>query len=848
MGSSSRSRPAAVAPPTFSGSEAEGQAATASRGDAALVEAACRLLQAQGSLLLAAGKPPVPSVQSGLTPQQVADFVRLAECGESVRAVSGNDLLIVAPLRADRSRLLGIRFAERSALTPGEDHNLELFLDVAKRGSWQPQRAESRRLLAVSTIQQSISAQSPLSEVFRSMYERAAEEIDTPTFIAAVYDAGTQTAHYAFAMQDGVERPPSDFPPRPLVGVLEEAIRTCKPQLIEDTSCLPDNSHGAILGDGPRPVRSMLIVPMVRRNEVVGVIEAQSYRPAAFTHEDVYLLATLANQAAVALESARLLEASRRQVERLTLLNQVVMITSHAEDIAGACQQALELVQSALPGVDMANVWLVDYDQHDLVRLASSGFPPEESRLLRLPLDDSRSVGRTVRSGHSEVLQVQAGAELPAETRPFAARNHIATLVYVPMRSGPRIVGALTLASSARREVDQAEMEFVETLAGQLGAQLEAASLHERHDEERRRLEATIENLPEAIAIADASGQIISSNHVAEELWGHPAQETTLQQVPQVYGLCGPEGRLLAWQDTPLARALLQDEPSTGRELLIRRPDGSEAPVLSNCVPVHDIQGKLSGSVEVFQDISRLKAIDRLKDDFINTVSHELRTPTTTIRGGALTLLRRGDSLDDTTKRQLLRDMAEEGERLHILVEDLLTLSRAQAGMQLTTEPVIPHRFVNRMIIELGGRVGDHTLTLNVPQDLAMVEADLFCLEQIFRNLLENAVKFSPRGQRIEIAAEPGEDAVIFSILDRGSGVPAKDIDHVFEPFYRSDEVVNAGAQGAGLGLAVCKRLVEMQGGRIWAESRPGGGTIFRFTVPNVGEPPEEEDWTPNSG
>ncbi len=145
------------------------------------------------------------------------------------------------------------------------------------------------------------------------------------------------------------------------------------------------------------------------------------------------------------------------------------------------------------------------------------------------------------------------------------------------------------------------------------------------------------------------------------------------------------------------------------------------------------------------------------------------------------------------------------------------------------------------MILERGGRVGDHPLTVHVPADLPMVEADPFCLEQIFRNLLENAVKFSAGGQRIEIDAERREGEVVFSVLDRGTGIPAKDVGRVFEPFYRSDEVINAGAQGAGLGLAVCDRFARMQGGRIWAEARPDGGTAFRFTVPSVGESASDE-------
>jgi PAS domain S-box-containing protein len=537
----------------------------------------------------------------------------------------------------------------------------------------------------------------------------------------------------------------------------------------------------------------------------------------------------------------RFLEESQRQVERLTLLNQVMVATSRIDNPVEASREALALILPALPGIDRASVWIMDHDQPGLVRLASSGFQEGGYLVERQPLSAEAFVSRAAKSGQSQIVHMQPETQLPAVSRPFIERNHIETLVNLPMRTAQRIVGVLTLASTRERSIDPQELEFLETLAGQLGSALEAVTMRDRHDAERRRLQTIIENLPEAIVIADADGRVTVHNHAAEALWGHPPREVPLEELPQAYSLHSPEGRILAWRETPLALSLVDGLPSSGRELLIRRPDGTEAPILSNCVPVRDSQGKISGSVEVFQDITKLKEVDRLKDDFINTVSHELRTPTTTIRGGALTLLRRGEALDDATKRQLLRDMSEEAERLHILVEDLLSLSRSQAGMQLTTEPVIPHRFVNHMILEMGSRVGDHTLTVQVPADLPMVEADPFCLEQIFRNLLENAVKFSPSGQRIEVAGEAGDDDVIFSVMDRGSGIPAKDVGRVFEPFYRSDEVINAGAQGAGLGLAVCERFARMQGGRIWAEARPGGGTAFRFTVPSIGEPPGDE-------
>lgn len=555
------------------------------------------------------------------------------------------------------------------------------------------------------------------------------------------------------------------------------------------------------------------------------------------------LLGGGAGGAAAGVEEGRLLESLQWQVERLTLLNQVAMTTSRIEDLVDASEEALRLILRALPGVEMASVWLLDHDQPDLVRLASAGYPVDGHLINRMPLAAPTLLSQAARSGQSQILQVQAETELPEASREFIESNHIRTIVDTPMRAAQRVFGVISFACHWPREIEPEELAFLETLSGELGSALETAKLHERRDAEGQRLQTIIENLPEAIVIADAEGRVSVSNPAAEALWGHPPQKATLEELPQVYNLYNPDGRPVPWRETPLARSLLDGLPTSGRELRIHRPDGSEVPILSNCAPLRDSQGKVSGGVEVFQDITKLKELDRLKDDFINTVSHELRTPTTTIRGGALTLLRRGGSLDEATKRQLLRDMSEEAERLHILVEDLLSLSRSQAGMRLATEPIIPHRFVNHMILEMGSRVGDHPLTVLVPADLPMVEADPFCLEQIFRNLLENAVKFSPSGERIEIAAEARDDEVVFSVLDRGSGIPPKDLGRVFEPFYRSDEVVSAGAQGAGLGLAVCERFARMQGGGIWAEARPGGGTAFRFTVPSVGEPPGEGDF-----
>ena len=374
-------------------------------------------------------------------------------------------------------------------------------------------------------------------------------------------------------------------------------------------------------------------------------------------------------------------------------------------------------------------------------------------------------------------------------------------------------------------------------MGAQLGSQLDALRQLDRAEAESERLQALIEALPVGIAMFDAQGNATLSNQAIAGLLGQPpcrqrppCRDAATRCSTPTDGRFRPKSR-------PSAGYINDGEAQLSRELIVRRADtGQDVPVLVNAAPFRDAAGRLTGVVTVYQDITRLREVDRLKDDFINTVSHELRTPTTTVRGGALTLLKRGHQLDPSVREQLLHDMAEEAERLYHLVEDLLGMQRVQAGMQLQSEPIIPHRFVNDVILALGGRVGNHALMIEVPSDLPLLDADPTYLEQVFRNLLENAVKFSPKGRRIEIAAALDGKNVRFSVLDRGSGIPKEDMDRVFEPFYKTADAVRTGSQGAGLGLAVCRRLIEVMGGHIWAEARPGGGTAFRFTLPVLQE------------
>lgn len=528
----------------------------------------------------------------------------------------------------------------------------------------------------------------------------------------------------------------------------------------------------------------------------------------------------------------------RRQAEYAQALNEVMRATSAARDVASASEAAALVLLRTVPGIDILNVWMLNDDGTALCRVVTdSALGDDPGRLDRLPLGEEAGAVRALHEGRVIVWDGDRSM-WPGWLRAFAERLALATVAHVPMHSGGRVGGVFSLGSRAARAYAPEELTFLTTLAGQLGGQLDAVRGHERVEAERQRLTSLITTLPEGLLMIEPDGRISLSNQAAGEILGHRLEGASLAKRAPGAWLYTPDGRPFPTEQIPAARAL-RGETANAVEMQVRRGDDRIVPLLVSAGPVRAADGSIAGAIIVFQDISPLKELDRLKDDFINTVSHELRTPTTTIRGGALTLLKRGDRLDEETRRQLLQDIAEESERLHHLVEDLLTLTRTQAGSRMAPEPLRLHHLVDKVIADLRARMGGREVTVSLPTDLPVVEADPLALEQVLRNLILNAAKYSPSDDSIELTAAQRGDEVEIGVLDRGSGLTPADLSRVFEPFYRTPTAVDSGAQGAGLGLAVCRRLVEMHGGRIWAENRAGGGANFRFTLPVA---PDTED------
>lgn len=337
------------------------------------------------------------------------------------------------------------------------------------------------------------------------------------------------------------------------------------------------------------------------------------------------------------------------------------------------------------------------------------------------------------------------------------------------------------------------------------------------------------EEAPTAYFSVGVGGRIERANRMATELLGLSEGELLGRPVFELYADT-PNGKAKAQK---MFKRFFAGEAIHEEELEMRRADGSNMWVYLSVRPIRDKEGRIIASRSTVVDMTEHKKLDQLKDDFIGLVSHELRSPMTVITGAVNTLLTEAENLSPEENRQLLKDAAVEAELLSHLLGNLLELSRAQADrLVLHAEAIDVKKVVREAVEEIKRLSSAHRFVASLPKKLPPVYADPLRLERILYNLLENAVKYSPQGGRIEVSVRPEKEHLVIGVSDQGIGISPSDQAKLFAPFQRLEESRPDGTRGVGLGLLVCRRLVEAHGGRIWIESEPGRGSTFFFTLP----------------
>jgi len=356
-------------------------------------------------------------------------------------------------------------------------------------------------------------------------------------------------------------------------------------------------------------------------------------------------------------------------------------------------------------------------------------------------------------------------------------------------------------------------------------------SLRQQRSDQLAQLEATLGNLREAVLIVDDANYIHLANRALREIFpkARDLVNLRLELIVRSAGFLDYVRLTRAGQSLPREEFELADgTSSTWIEV-------SGAPITAP-------DGKSRWALFVIHDVTQQRVLEKMRRDFVANASHELRTPLSIIKGYVETLVDGHATMDPADREKFLRTIQRHSDRLNAIIADLLALSRLESATPgLDFAPIALGDFLGPIhadYVERGAPT-QHRVDLRVDESAGTVHADREKLTQVFSNLLDNALKYSPPGSRIEISAL-GLDAtgeVELAVRDNGPGIPVADLPHIFERFYRVEKGRSRESGGTGLGLSIVKHIVQLHGGRVWAESGTGQGTSILVRLPRNGGP-----------
>lgn len=382
------------------------------------------------------------------------------------------------------------------------------------------------------------------------------------------------------------------------------------------------------------------------------------------------------------------------------------------------------------------------------------------------------------------------------------------------------------------------EIQLLSSFANHAAMAIENAMLYERSDmrlrEQTHRLEALVQSLHDGLILSDMRGTVIYANKRVGELADLSTKTLTGMHVDKI--LARIIARTAENKDRENA---VQKILGKGAEQMVEISQDQRGRIIHlrlEVFNVNDEEGIPIGRGIFFHDITADRELDRMKSSLVSTVSHELRTPLAAIKGYVSTMLADDVEWDRASQHEFLTIISDESDRLTNLVNNLLDLSRIEAGsINLAHEKCDIKEMVN-LAVRQARLMPENKFELQINAKLSKLYADPLRLQSILRNLIENAVKYGGDTAKIRVEVSKQDKEYLFRVIDDGPGIPESDRQHVFESFYRRDDSLTRLTSGTGLGLAICQGLVHAHGGKIWAESQEIGACIA-FTIPTRNEP-----------
>ncbi len=486
-------------------------------------------------------------------------------------------------------------------------------------------------------------------------------------------------------------------------------------------------------------------------------------------------------------------------------------------DVDALCDEATRLIGRTLR-VDLCTVLELLPDQTNLRLRAAHGLPAGQSVDRQIELASSPQVRRALADGGPVVLQ-DVRAEARAALLPYARQAGVTSGLIIAIPGPERPLGVVTAHAVSRRVFADEDVDFLKAMANVLGT-----ALHRRQSEEDAlRLAAIVESSGDAIIGKTLDGIITSWNAGAERLFGYHAEEVVGGPVSVIY----PDSRAEELAEN-LAKLRLGERIHDFETIRVHK-DGTLVNVSVSISPLRDRTGTLIGAATIARDITERRQAERFREEFLNLAAHELRTPLTTMKGYAQILAKHGGHDDE--ERRLFRSLEAQTDRLAHLVQTLIDVSQIQSGdLVLFRRPIDLAALAGTSVAELAPSAPRHDLSLRAAEVVEVV-ADPRRISDVMFSLLDNAIKYSPRGGSIVVSVALAGDRAVFRVADQGIGIARDKQAELFSQFYQVAPMVSP-TTGMGLGLYISREIVRRHGGQIWFESEEGVGSTFAFSLP----------------
>jgi NtrC-family two-component system sensor histidine kinase KinB len=568
--------------------------------------------------------------------------------------------------------------------------------------------------------------------------------------------------------------------------------------------------------------KSAVSAPILTRDKLVGVLTLVHPKPGFFGPEHVSLVQSIADQAGIAVLNARLYDESQRQAEVMTTLAKSASGIAASLNLDSVFMGILEQTILAL-NVQVVALTLVDMQNGDLELKAVKGRTKTKDGILPYKLEGG--VSRWVVSNNEGVIILDASSDKRFDPKHDQVKRIVSkAIVCAPIHYRSQVIGTLEATNPRSGDFNQDSLLLLSGIADLAGTAIRHAQLFEQLQAAHQRYQDLFEDSIDPILITNWKGEIAEANRKAALTSDYSKDSLRSMRIEELHPI--------DWDLVGKDFKELHSGKTLSYESSLRTASGHEVPIQ---VYVREINTEgLSRLQWILRDITEQKKLDTLRDDLTSMIYHDLRSPLANVVS-SLNLLETMLPLDNTAMKSLLDISMRSSERIQRMTESLLDLSILEAGQPIgnridSSVSDIVYEAVEAIESTINNK--NQTIQYQVQENLPRVLIDQDMIRRVVTNLLENASKYSPPGNDIEIGARSEARQVYIWVQDHGGGIPASEQERIFDKFTRLTS--NNGPKGLGLGLAYCRLAVLAHGGRIWVDSELGVGSRFIFSLPEM--------------